>query len=71
MRLVQVESRDHTEGRVCSGGLGTVWVNPNYVKWCRVVSNGHVQIMLQDRATLYVWDTLDETVNKFNNEAEF
>jgi len=71
MRLIQVESRSHTEGRVSSGSLGTVWVNPDYVTMVRVVGNGDVQIMLQDRDTLYVWDTLDETVNKFNNEAEF
>ena len=70
MRLIQVESRSHTEGRVASGSLGTVWINPDYVTMVRHVGNGDVQIMLQDRG-IYVWDTLDEIVNKFNNEAEF
>jgi len=61
--LVKIESVDHTEGRVASGGLGSMWINPEQVQWLRITGN-ETQINLINSQFIYVRESLDEMADK-------
>lgn len=63
MRLVKIESVDHTEGRVASGGLGSMWINPERVQWLRVTGD-ETELNLLASQSLYVRESLDEMADK-------
>ena len=59
MRLVKIESVDHTEGRIVSGGLGSMWINPEKVQWLRTTGT-ETEISFLAIQSLYVRESLDE-----------